>query len=255
MHLASACVSSLLTLSGWTKPMTDSGEAITKIESSRRLSRAIRDAKNAAADREDVVIEMREAERMRLELLAAELGPVIAEVPADFDYFDFAISNGLQPRFWIDATSHVGMGRDKRTYRFVKDTRLGRVVLAESPDMRTVAEQITRYLAERIIERQRLMEGDITIASAEPAIPQPDTARKDRSGDAPASGTAEIMNPLQHGSPVTDHVDKAAVTSWKPFLTGFGLVVLGAAVGLGTTISYYWDQLDLSRLGLDRWIQ
>src|SRR5687767_11906582 len=91
-----------------------------------RLSNAIRDVKNAAADRDDVVVELREATRMRLELLATELQPVFAEVPAEIDIFDFAVSSGLQPRLWIDAVAHVSMGRDRRTYRFVKDTRIGR---------------------------------------------------------------------------------------------------------------------------------
>ncbi|MGO4841804.1 hypothetical protein AB4144_57040, partial [Rhizobiaceae sp. 2RAB30] len=71
------------------------------------------------------------------------------------------ISSGLQPRLWIDAVSHVAMGRDRRTYRFVRDTRLGRVVLAESTDMKPVADKVTRYIAERLVERQRMMEGGI----------------------------------------------------------------------------------------------
>ena len=57
---------------------------------------------------------------MRLELLAAELAPVFADVPDDVDIFDFAVSSGLQPRLWIDAVSHVAMGRDRRTYRFLQ---------------------------------------------------------------------------------------------------------------------------------------
>ena len=58
-----------------------------------RLADAIRDVKNAAADREDVVVELREAQKVRLELLAAELAPIFADVPADAG-FDFAISSG-----------------------------------------------------------------------------------------------------------------------------------------------------------------
>ena len=122
--------------------------------------------KNAAADRDDVVVELREASRMRLELLAAELAPIFAEAPADIDLFDFTISSGLQPRLWIDAVSHVAMGRDRRTYRFLKDTRAGRVVLAEAAAIKPVADQVARYVAERIVERERLMEG-----VAEPAVP------------------------------------------------------------------------------------
>lgn len=129
------------------------------LQPSRRLSDAIRQAKNAAADRDDVVVDMREASRTRLELLAAELESVIAEVPVEDPLFDFAISSGLQPRLWIDATAHVAMGRDRRAYRFVRDTRLGRTVLAESHDIKQVADAVTRYVAERIVERERLIAG------------------------------------------------------------------------------------------------
>ena len=62
---------------------------------------------------------------------------------------------------WIDAVSHVTMGRDRRLYRFLKDTRLGRVVLAESHDMKPVADQVIRYVAERIVERDRMLHGDV----------------------------------------------------------------------------------------------
>lgn len=126
---------------------------------SRRLSDAIRQVKNAAADRDDVVVDMREASRTRLELLAAELEDVFGGVPADDPLFDFAISSGLQPRLWIDATAHVAMGRDRRAYRFVRDTRLGRVVLAETHDIKQAAEAVTRFIAERMVERERLIAG------------------------------------------------------------------------------------------------
>lgn len=138
--------------------MSDSGENITSIENARKLNDAVREVKNAFADREDVVVELREASRIRLELLAQELEPVFKQVPAEEPHFDFAVSSGLQPRLWIDATAHVEMGRDKRSYRFVRDTRLGRVVLAESHDIKPVADQITVYIAERMVERQQLLD-------------------------------------------------------------------------------------------------
>src|ERR1700754_1154851 len=140
--------------------MSDAGDNVKPIGSGRHLSDAIREVKNAVADRDDVVVELREASRMRLELLAAELAPIFAETPADIDLVDFTISSGLQPRLWIDAVSHVAMGRDRRTYRFLKDTRAGGVVLAEATAIKPVADQVARYVAERIIERERLMEGD-----------------------------------------------------------------------------------------------
>jgi hypothetical protein len=197
--------------------MSEAGENLKSIDQVRRLADAIRDVKNVAADRQDVVVELREATRTRLELLAAELAPVFAEVPDDVDLFDFTISSGLQPRLWIDAVSHVSMGRDRRTYRFLRDTRLGRVVLAEDAAIKPVADQVTRYVAERIVERQRLMEG-----LAEPAVP-----------GLPRHDVAEASAPLRQNRD----------DSWTPFLSGLGLVAAGALVGLAASIAFLWDRL------------
>ena len=159
--------------------MSDAGDNVKQIGSGRRLADAIRDARNAAADRDDVVVELREASRTRLDLLAAELAPVFQDVPADIDLFDFTISSGLQPRLWIDSVSHVAMGRDRRTYRFLKDTRRGRVVLAESASIKPVADQVALYVAERMVERQRLIEG----------APEPAVAALDRGQAEAAAGS------------------------------------------------------------------
>jgi hypothetical protein len=130
---------------------------------SGRLAEAIREVKNAYADRDDVVVDIREAQLTRLEMLADDLKAVFSDIPRDDERFDLAISAGSQPRLWIDAVSHVTMGRDRRTYRFLRDTRLGRVVQCETPDLKTVAEQVTRYVAGRMIERQRALEGDVDV--------------------------------------------------------------------------------------------
>lgn len=190
---------------------------VTAITPSRDLSDAIRDVKNATADRTDVVVDLREAHRMRLELLAAELEPVFAEVPKDIDNFDFAISSGLQPRLWIDAVSHVALARDRRTFRFVRDTRIGRIVLAESTDARRVADQVTRYIAERIVERQQMMEG-----GAELALP----------------GFAR--EPVPEAEPPLRRVGRPI---WPSFLAGFGLIVAGAVAGIAIMAALYWLRL------------
>jgi hypothetical protein len=53
--------------------------------------------------------------------------------------------------------AHVLMGRDKRVYRFVQDTRFGRIVLAESHDVPVIVDAVTDYVARRIIEREHAM--------------------------------------------------------------------------------------------------
>jgi len=176
----------------------------------------MREVKNAAADRADVVVELREATRMRLQMLAAELAPVFAEVPADIDSFDFSVSSGLQPRLWIDAVSHVAMGRDHRTYRFVKDTRNGRAVLAESPKVDVVADQVTRYIAERIVEREQML-----VADASEAEIQADAAPRQ-------------TEPLRIAEPRS---------YWRGILSGAWAFITGVGFGLAIAIALLWDRL------------
>jgi hypothetical protein len=129
-------------------------------EERRPLRDAIREARIEAAERTGVVIEMRDAEMARLELLDDELDPVFADIPSDIELFDRGISRGDHPRLWIDAVAHVEMGRDKRTYRFVQDGRFGRVVLAESLASDEIAQAVTKYIARRMIDRERMIAGE-----------------------------------------------------------------------------------------------
>ena len=129
----------------------------------RNLTDAIRRVRTAATERSDVVVELRNAERARLEMLADELKGVFAEVPAEDEQFVFAVVPGTPSRLWIDPTSFVIMGPDRRTYRFLKDTRLGRTVIRESASLDDMADTVTHYVAERIIEREWAIEGDWVI--------------------------------------------------------------------------------------------
>ena len=124
------------------------------------LKHAIREVRIAQTERNDVVAELRETEQARLELLAEALEGVFKDLPPDLDQLLIGILPGQPPRFWVDATSFVVMGRDKRQYQFVKDTRAGRTVLEESTSLEVMADAITRYVAERIVERERAIEGD-----------------------------------------------------------------------------------------------
>ena len=124
------------------------------------LTEAMDRVRNDLATRDDVVVDMKQASHARLELLAQDLQPVFQEVPDDNDQFEFALTNGENSRLWIDMTSFVRMGRDRRVYEFVKDTRMGRQMLGETVDRASMAKIVTRYVAERMLERQRMIEGD-----------------------------------------------------------------------------------------------
>jgi len=225
----------------------------------RRLSDIVRDVKIATADRTDVVVDMRDADRARLELLAEEIRPVLDGVDASDDRFDFGISTGLQPRLWIDAVAHVHMGHDRRVFRFVRDTRLGRVIMSDTSDMAATADSVGRYIAERVIERERILAGDFEDMKAGAA---------GRAVKAEASGQTPAMPQAAHAvtaAPVETKPDvqksesaklaanfpdaKAAEPSAPARSGGAGLVlgaswfILGCVAGAAALVVAFWDRL------------
>ncbi len=134
--------------------------AAAESESLSPLKEAVHQARIEAAERTSVVVDLRDAELARLDLLNEALDPVFADIPPDVDLFDRGISHGASPRLWIDAVAHVAMGRDKRAYRFLHDTRVGRHVLAELHDIPDIVQAVTTYVARRLVERQRALDED-----------------------------------------------------------------------------------------------
>ena len=120
-----------------------------------RLREALRQARIEAADRTGVVVDLRDAEVARLEILNDALDPLFEQIPGDIDLFDRGISQGETPRLWIDVVAHIAMGRDKRQYRFVQDTRNGRIIIAESHEAAAIVQAVTDYVARRMVERER----------------------------------------------------------------------------------------------------
>jgi hypothetical protein len=134
--------------------------AAAAIDARSSLQEAVHQARVEAAERTSVVVDLRDAEVARLELLNDALDPLFAGIPPEVDLFDRGLSRGDTPRLWIDAVAHVAMGRDKRMYRFLHDTRFGRRVLAESNEITDMVRAVTDYVARRIVERERALEDD-----------------------------------------------------------------------------------------------
>jgi hypothetical protein len=230
----------------------------------RRLSDIVRDVKISAADRTDVVVDMRDADRARLELLAQELEPVIADLDPSDDRFDFGLSTGLQPRLWVDAVAHVHMGHDRRVYRFVRDTRLGRRIISDTADMAATADAVARYIAERVIERERILAGDFealrergeTADSASGTV-QADDKRSVSAASGPAK-EADSPRPAEKTAAAGSSVnsanagssDKAEGTiapkresSGGGFALGVSWFILGCVAGAAALVGAFWDRL------------
>ena len=125
-----------------------------------RLKDAMRQARIELAERTAVIVDLRNAELARLEMLDEALDPLFSDIPPEVELFDRGTVPGDPPRLWVDMIAHVVMGRDKRTYRFLQDTRYGRRVLAESSEVGEIANAVTHYVARRLVERERVLEGD-----------------------------------------------------------------------------------------------
>jgi len=140
--------------------------AAEKPEAPQALKEAVREARIEAAERSAVVVDLRDAEVARLELLNEALDRVFKDVPESIDLFDRGVSKGDVPRLWVDVIAHIEMGRDKRQYRFVQDTRYGRTVLAESYEVPDMVWAVTRYVARRLVERERALADDAPFGEA-----------------------------------------------------------------------------------------
>jgi hypothetical protein len=177
--------------------MTESDRAVEETSPAEAprlapLKDALREARIELAERTGVVVDLRNAELARLQILNDALDPLFADIPPAVELFDRGVTPGDPPRLWIDMIAHVAMGRDKRVYRFVQDTRYGRRVLAESADVAETAAAVTRYVARRLVERERALATDGALASAEPVVRPPRRARR-RSGRAFAAFVLGII--------------------------------------------------------------
>ncbi len=181
------------------------------------LAAAMRDVKTSQADRDDVVVEMRHAKFSRLELLADDLGPVFHDVPLDAEMFDFALTKGETPRLWIDMTSFVRLGKDGRTYEFVKDTRLGRTLLGTSSNREKIGKRVTDYVAERLLERERMIEGEWIARDA-----RLDDVSEEVNDDAQSNQPALIADKTDKG--LTPKRALSILSAFMWFLIGIAIV-------------------------------
>jgi hypothetical protein len=159
--------------------MDETGKA--KLPQATPLKEAIRSARIEAAERSAVIVDLRDAERARLELLNDQLEPLFKDIaPEHIDLFDRGISQGSTPRLWIDMVSHVAMGRDKRTYRLLQDGVHGRRVVAEAAEVEPMVAAITQYVARRLVAREQMIAG-IASETESPVIakaPEPKPRRR-----------------------------------------------------------------------------
>jgi hypothetical protein len=165
------------------------------------LTAAIRRARIEGAEQNQAVAELRETEIGRLQLLEEAIRPVIEQAPEGVDLFDVGLAYGERPRLFIDMIGFVEMAHDRRSYRFLQDTRHGRVLIAETERMERIVAAITNYVARRLIERERALASDWRSREAEPSAEQAGARAAALSsaadGDAPAPDEGAAAAPVR----------------------------------------------------------
>ncbi|PTM53498.1 hypothetical protein [Phreatobacter oligotrophus] len=207
----------------------------------RSLKETIRALRIDEAERTGVVVALREADLARLGMLQDRLKPVFDEVPRHVELFDTGITPGETPRLWIDMVSFVEIGRDKRSYRFLQDTRDGRRVLIESADIGAVAGRITAYVARRLIERERLLAQTPALApepaAGEPALPPADLpapfVASQPAGDAPPVMEAPAAATLPVQEPPAAEAQRVRFSGFGAFV----IFLIGIAAGIGGVLA------------------
>lgn len=201
------------------------------------LANAMNKIRSAQADRDDVVVEMKHTKVSRLELLRDDLQPVQDDIPYDNEMFDFALLKGDTPRLWVDMTSFVRMGVDGREYEFVKDTRMGRVILGHGSSRKKMGEHVTDYVAERLLERERMIEGDWLSLSHMMDARNADVEKLEATKEVVSQpALSESMDESQSIQSVVNKPQHSTLSLFVWFLTGLiagaGILFILAWVGL-----------------------
>ena len=198
------------------------------------LAQAVRRARSDAAAHAEVVADLRSAELSRLEALEDALQPVLAQVPKHVDLFDVGVMPGERPKLFIDMLGFVEMARDRKSYRFLQDTRHGRVTIVENENLVTIVEAVSTYIARRLVEREKALASDMTIEQAARAYAEEKGLATPRAkGAAIVGGADSVASDADDAAPRQIVVRRVAAPEWRPsaafksFL--FVIEVLGAA--------------------------
>jgi hypothetical protein len=103
----------------------------------------------------EAVLDIRDAQTLRLQVLKDELAPVIMANAEAASFVDLALVPGDPPRLWIDLITAIVMAPDPRTYRMVQDRPGGRQTLLESSDRQEMVEGVKQHIAHRMVARER----------------------------------------------------------------------------------------------------
>ena len=119
------------------------------------LEEALQRARASQAEFLDAKANVSDLRFLRLDALAEEMTKITRGQTGLDVFMTLKAIPGDPPRLIVDASSHVVMEPDPRTYMLIYDGPEERKVLCETESRREIEEKLTEYVAHRIVEHER----------------------------------------------------------------------------------------------------
>jgi hypothetical protein len=119
------------------------------------LERDVRRARLAQAAHFDALVEIRDAQTLRLAALHEDLRKKTAADPRLAALLPLQMESGFPPRLWIDNNSYVTMEPDPRTFRLVRQVTSGHETVLETRELSEMVAKVRECASHSLIESQR----------------------------------------------------------------------------------------------------
>lgn len=119
------------------------------------LERDVRRARLAHAAHFDALVEIRDAQTLRLAALQDALLKKVAGEARLKTLLPLQLETGFPPRLWLDNISYVIMEPDPRTFRLVRQAPEGHVTVAETRELSQMVREVRTYASHRLVEVER----------------------------------------------------------------------------------------------------
>jgi len=124
------------------------------------LAESMKGPDERASERRARVLARHGVKQNRLERLTDDILDIFEGLPVQSGVFGFALTEDEPQQFFLDKEAYIVTNPDTKEFEFKKDTRLGTAVIGRTSNRRHMAKLATRYLTEKLLDQQRLLESE-----------------------------------------------------------------------------------------------
>jgi hypothetical protein len=121
----------------------------------KQFDQALREARRAEAAHRDALQNVSDAKTLRLIDLQERLAKALPESKEIQNLLELRLEPGEEPRLFIDLITSVTITEDAHTFRLTQDRDYRRETLLDSGNADEMCRHILKYVAHRLIARER----------------------------------------------------------------------------------------------------